>query len=185
VDNTWNLIGPIIHWLRMFAKPSELVNDCFRSRDENDWETILVKFWITPILISIAIDATLVLNAYRSDLLSYTPVLLLYFLYSALKWLIAAIAIHLALLGCRISSRFGVVISCYKIAVWYAPFYSVLDSPSFAFQLRVLSQVKAQNLGILSSIKYFTQHATEMAPGTELQTTINALQSGSSGVRHG
>jgi hypothetical protein len=48
------------------------------------------------------------------------------------------------------------------------------DSPSFSYQLKVLSQVKAQNLGFLSSIQYFVEHAEEMAAGTDLQTIIGA-----------
>ena len=52
----------------------------------------------------------------------------------------------------------------------------MLESVSFYHQLTILSEIKAQHLGIVASIKYVVQHAKEMQPTAELQTVIELLQ---------
>jgi hypothetical protein len=167
----------------MFAKPSALVADCLRARDQTGWEKIVVDFWSTPIVISMAIDAiVLALGAHHFDPLLYAPLMLLYYLYAVLKWLVAAFALHWMLLCLRIKGKADVAIACYTVGVWYAPIYSLFGSVSFYYGLRALSQIKAQNLSLLGSIKYLAEHAKEMVAATELKIVTDLLQGASEAV---
>ena len=175
----WDLtIPPIIYWLRMFAEPSALVRDCLRARGDTDWD-VVARFWTTPILISMQIDALVfLLSASRFDLPLSASFLGLYYLYSLGRWLAVVFVVHYVLICFRIKSRFGVVVSCYTIGVWYSPIFSLFDSAAFYTQLAVLSQVKAQNLGLGQSVIYLVEHAKEILPGAELKLVNVAFQNG-------
>jgi hypothetical protein len=103
-------------WARQFASPSELVRSCLQESaqySKNGWMIIVVKFWAFPIIFSMAIDGALVLRAYGFDLHLQPTALLVYFVYTCLKWLIAAAAISLLLKLFRLTSNFNIVVACY------------------------------------------------------------------------
>jgi hypothetical protein len=175
LNKLWDwTIGSVIAWARQLASPSELVRSCLQ---ESDWMIVIAKFWAFPIVLSIAIDGALVLHAYGLDLHLQPTALLLYFVYTCLKWLIAATAIILLLKLFGLTSRFNVVVSCYTIVVIYAPIFSLSESPNAHYQLSVLSQVKAQHLDLIDSIKYLVLHVKEMkqptVPGSLLFVLAN------------
>jgi hypothetical protein len=148
----------LIEWLSAFSGPSALV----RSALPNRWPKIILKFWSVPITISLALEAGLVLKAFDFELENHAPAFLLFILYEVLKWLIAAIAVYWMLRLLRTRPRFDVVVSCYTIAVCYAPIYSIINIGPNYEQLALLANLKAHSNWLLEAIKYAVANAREL-----------------------
>ena len=167
-------IDLIVDWASQLTNPSGLVERCLNENASSGFRGVVRRFWVFPILCSIALDAVLVFSAFGFDLESRGPAFALYLVYTSLKWFIGAAAINLLLRLFRQTSNLNIVIACYTFIVIYAPIFSLLESLGLYQQIWIVSQLKAQQLDLMETIKFLVSHANELKQ-SELQIFATTL----------
>jgi hypothetical protein len=162
LQGLWDwLLDTATGWMARLTSPSQLVRSCIQENSVGGWTGIVKKYWAFPIFCSVILDAVITFSAYGFDLSSNIPILITYFLWTIMKWLMAAVAVYLSLKFFRLTATFGVVLACYTVVVIYAPVWTLIESGATYHQVEILSILKAQHLDFFSTgaFKFIVSHS--------------------------